>query len=92
MDPNFTDAIFDLGATYYNWGVDIIKEANVKGEDTDAFKEKFNRAQPLLEKVSEMKKDDPQVWETLGTIYARMGQQDKAMKAFERADKIRKGN
>jgi Tfp pilus assembly protein PilF len=44
-----------------------------------------------MEKVTECKKDDYNVWETMGTIYARLGQQDKAMKAFDQADKIRKG-
>ncbi|MEK6566251.1 MAG: tetratricopeptide repeat protein, partial [Bacteroidota bacterium] len=92
IDPNFVDAIFDLGATYYNWGVDIIKAANDKGEDTEEFKDKFKKALPYMEKVSEMKKDDPSVWETLGTMYARLGQSDKAKSAFEKADKIRKGN
>lgn len=92
IDPNFVDAIFDLGATYYNWGVDIIKAANDKGEDTEEYKDKFKKALPYMEKVSEMKKDDPTVWETLGTMYARLGQSAKAKNAFEKADKIRKGN
>jgi Flp pilus assembly protein TadD len=43
-----------------------------------------------MEKVAECKKEDANIWETMGTIYARLGQQDKAMKAFDQADKIRK--
>jgi tetratricopeptide (TPR) repeat protein len=92
IDPNDADATFDLGATYYNWGVDIIRAAEEKGETTEAYKEKFEKALPYMEKVSQAKSDDPQVWETLGTIYARLGQQEKALQAFDRADKIRKGN
>ena len=91
LDPNDCDALFDLAATYYNWGVDIIKDADEKGEPNDAYKEKFQAALPYMEKVTDCKKDDVNVWETLGTVYARLGQQDKAMKAFEQADKIRKG-
>ncbi len=92
LDPVYTDALFEIGATYYNWGVDMIREAQEKGSESDAYKEKFQAALPNLEKVAELKKTDPSVWETLGTIYARLGQSDKAMKALDTADKIRKGN
>jgi len=34
--------------------------------------------------------EDARVWSTLGTIYALLGQTDKAMKALDEADKIRK--
>ena len=90
IDPNDVEATFDLGATYYNWGVDLIKSADEKGEPNDSYKPKFEAALPLMERVTEMKKDDATVWETLGTIYARLGNQDKALNAFEQADRIRK--
>lgn len=92
IDPAYADALFEIGATYYNWGVDMIREAQEKGAESDAYKEKFQAALPNLEKVAEMKKDDPTVWDTLATIYARLGQSDKALKALDNADKIRKGN
>jgi len=91
LDPNDCEVVFDIAATYYNWGVDMIKIAEDKSEQSDAYKEKFQAALPYMEKVTECKKDDANVWETMGTIYARLGQQDKAMKAFDQADKIRKG-
>jgi tetratricopeptide (TPR) repeat protein len=91
LDPNDCEVMFDIAATYYNWGVDMIKVAEDKNEPSEAYKEKFQAALPFMEKVSECKKDDANVWETMGTIYARLGQQDKAMKAFDQADKIRKG-
>jgi tetratricopeptide (TPR) repeat protein len=91
IDPNDCDTKFDLAATYYNWGVDIIHEAEDKAEQTVAYKPKFEAALPYMEQVIECKKDDPNIWETLGQIYARLGQQDKAMNAFQQADKVRKG-
>lgn len=91
LDPEYTDALFDLGATYYNWGVDMMRVADEKGEPSTAHKEKFRLALPHIEKVAELKPDDLQVWETLGTIYAQLGMQDKALAAFDRADKIRAG-
>ncbi|HWP81553.1 MAG TPA: tetratricopeptide repeat protein [Bacteroidota bacterium] len=92
IDPEYVDALFDLGATYYNWGVELIRAAEDKGEEPTAFKEKFEKALPYMEKVQTMKKEDATVWETLGTIYARLGLQDKAVKAFDEADKLRKGS
>jgi tetratricopeptide (TPR) repeat protein len=91
IDPSDCDTKFDLAATYYNWGVDIIHEAEDKAEQTVAYKPKFEAALPYMEQVTECKKDDPNIWETLGQIYARLDQQDKAMKAFQQADKVRKG-
>lgn len=92
IDPNDCEALLELAATYYNWGVELISVAREKELDTEEYKPKFEAALPYMEKVTECKKDDPTVWESLGQIYARLGQQDKAMKAFEQADKIRKGN
>lgn len=91
IDPNDCEVLFDIAATYYNWGVDMIRISDEKGDQSEAYKAKFQAALPYMEKVSECKKDDPNVWETMGTIYARLGMQDKAMKAFDQADKIRKG-
>jgi len=89
LDPGFTDALFDLGATYYNWGVDIMKAADEKGTPTNEHKDKFQKALPYIEKVVEQKPDDFMVWETLGTIYAQLGMQEKAIAAFDNADKLR---
>lgn len=91
LDPNDCEVLFDIAATYYNWGVDLIRISDEKNEQSEAYKAKFEAALPYMEKVSECKKEDVNVWETMGTIYARLGQQDKAMKAFDQADKIRKG-
>jgi len=110
IDPNFSDAFYDLGATYYNWGVKIKKEAQEKGDESKNYKEKFEAALPWMVKVTEIKMknaqeaasktgqdwhtqllpEDARVWDSLGTIYALLGQSEKAMKALDEADKIRK--
>lgn len=92
QDNTYTDALFDLGATYYNWGVDLMRAAEERGESSDEHKEKFREGLPYMEEVAEQKPDDARVWETLGTIYAQLGMQDKAVKAFDRSDQIRAGN
>lgn len=90
IDPNDCDVLFDIAATYYNWGVDMIKTSDEKNEQSDAYKAKFQAALPYMERVADCKKEDANIWETMGTIYARLGLQEKAMKAFEQADWIRK--
>jgi tetratricopeptide (TPR) repeat protein len=110
IDPNFSDAFYDLGATYYNWGVKIKKEEQEKGDESKSYKKKFEAALPWMIKVTEIKiknaqetaskngqdwhtqilPEDARIWDTLGTIYAQLGQTEKAMKALDEADKIRK--
>jgi tetratricopeptide (TPR) repeat protein len=90
IDPGFTDAMFDIGATYYNWGVKIKKAAQDKGNESTEYKAKFQDALPWMEKVSKINKDDLKVWDSLGTIYALLGQSQKATKALDEADRIRK--
>ena len=90
IDSNFTDAYYDIGATYYNWGVKMKKAAQENGDESEEYKTKFQEALPWIEKVAEIKKYDAKNWETLGTIYAILGQADKATKALDEADKIRK--
>jgi tetratricopeptide (TPR) repeat protein len=109
IDPEYNDALFDLGATIYNWGVEIKKAAEEKGDESSAYKQKFQEALPWLEKVADLKmkaaqatvkqgavvetelrSSDAVIWNTLGTIYARLGQADKAATALDESDKIRK--
>jgi tetratricopeptide (TPR) repeat protein len=90
LDPEFTDAIYDIGATYYNWGVKMKKASQEKGDESVEYKTKFQAALPWMIKMTEIKKDDPKIWESLGTIYALLGQADNATKALDEADKVRK--
>jgi Flp pilus assembly protein TadD len=90
LDSTFSDAVYDIGATYYNWGVKMKKASQEKGEESEAYKEKFQAALPWMIKVTEIRKDESRLWETLGTIYALLGQTDKATKALDEADKLRK--
>jgi DNA-binding SARP family transcriptional activator len=84
--------MFDFAATYYNWGVDLIKASDEKSEQNVEYKAKWEAALPIFEKLSQMdcKREDAALWETMGAIYARLGMQDKAMKAFDQADKLHK--
>ncbi|MCX7985095.1 MAG: tetratricopeptide repeat protein [Bacteroidetes bacterium] len=90
LDPEFTDAAYEIGATLYNWGVDILKKAQEKGEDSQEYKEKFKEALPYLESVVAKRPEDWRIWQTLGTIYARLGDTEKAMKALDKVEELQK--
>ena len=90
IDSSFSDAIYDIGATYYNWGVKMKKASQEKGDESEEYKLKFKAALPWMIKVTEVRKDESRLWETLGTIYALLGQADKATKALDEADRLRK--
>ncbi len=91
LDENYADAMMELGTTYYNWGVEILRVAQEKNSDDQSYKEKLKKALPYFEKYTQLSPGEPLVWETLANIYGRTGQTDKAVKAIEEADRIRKG-
>jgi tetratricopeptide (TPR) repeat protein len=92
IDSSFSDAFYDIGATYYNWGVKMKKASQEKGDESEEYKTKFQAALPWMKKMTEIKKDDARIWETLGTIYALLGQAENATKALDEADKLRKAS
>lgn len=92
LDSTFGDVYYEIGVTYYNWGVDIVRQAEKDESLMPAAKEKFAQARPYIERVAaEFRKDDPQIYETLGRIYAQIGEQEKAIEAFNKADALRNG-
>ncbi len=104
IDPDYADARYNLGVAYLNWGVAMRKSATDQAEadqkkagkgnqvKTDlTFLEKFKLALPYLEKSSEVRPDDAALWQQLGRLYAILNQPAKSKAAFERADKLVKG-
>ncbi len=60
IDPNFSDALYDIGATYYNWGVKLKKIGQEKGDESMDYKKKFESALPWMIKVADMKTKNAQ--------------------------------
>ncbi|MBL1212037.1 MAG: tetratricopeptide repeat protein [Ignavibacteriae bacterium] len=90
IDPAYTNAIYNLAVTYVRWGTTIREEEEAKGEDiTDAYKEKFELALPNLEAYLVSNPEDASVWELLGKVYGNLGNNEKSMEAFEKADQLR---
>lgn len=90
IDPDYTNAVYNLAVTYIRWGAKIREEMEEKGEVSDAYKEKFNAAIPYLEKYLAVNPKEPTIWELLGKVYANLGMKEKSEEAFNKADQYRK--
>ncbi len=92
LDSTFSSAVYNIAATYVNWGVVEQNKLKAAGKEDDvSYKEKFRLALPYLEKVVAEKSDNIQMLELLGQVYANLNMKDKALEAYDKADAIRKG-
>ncbi|MCH2214595.1 MAG: tetratricopeptide repeat protein [Flavobacteriales bacterium] len=89
IDPDYFDAIYNLGAFYFNRGVEMNNEAN-EIEDNDAYKAKreeakvvFSQGLPHLEKAHELDPSDMGAMASLQQLYATLNMTEKyqSMKA-----------
>jgi tetratricopeptide (TPR) repeat protein len=92
LDPNFKNALYNLAVSYVKWGAGIKKEIDEKGDKSEAYKDKFRLAIPPLEKLTQMEPKELIYWDLLGKVYANTDNEAKAKDAFDREDKLRKGN
>ncbi|MDL2265821.1 tetratricopeptide repeat protein [Parabacteroides sp. OttesenSCG-928-G21] len=75
VDPNYTEALIDLGRVYYNKGVHVQEEANMLSDNTKyqeevaKAKEYYNKALPYFVKARETKPDEREVLVALRGIY-----------------------
>ncbi len=92
LDSSFSDALYNIAATYVNWGVADQAKMKAAGKDDDVtYKERFRSALPYLESVVIIKKNDVLMWELLGQVYANLNMKEKALQAYDKADAIRQG-
>ncbi|MEQ8909592.1 MAG: tetratricopeptide repeat protein [Vicingaceae bacterium] len=88
LDPKFFDAIYNLGAMYYNQGVEWnnkassydIKEKEKYETATKKANEYFEKAKPVLENAHELNPEDKSTMASLVKIYAILGENDKYTK------------
>jgi len=83
LNPNYFDPHYNLGAYYYNVGVDIFQESS---EITDLAEieamdqlghDELELALPYLEKAYELKPNDRRTMESLKMVYAMLEMTDK---------------
>ena len=92
IDPEFFNANYNLGALYYNKGVQQIEVANAvppnENERYQAETKKadiwWEKALPYMEKCNELQPDDSMVLESLKNLYYRMKQMDKYNAVLEK--------
>lgn len=90
IDPNYSNALFNLAVANVQWGTSMVDEAAKTGDDVDeSYKAKYEAALPPLEKFLELNPDDSRAWEVAGKVYANLGMGDKSEAAFEKADALR---
>lgn len=103
VDVIYTNANYNLGVAYQNWGVSLKEQAEKKAEEDQksgkkdknvqgdqSYKEKFNSARVYFEKTSELRPEDPVVWQQLGKLYAVLNMSEKAKAAFKKFDELNK--
>ena len=101
IDPDYSDAVYNLGVAYLNWGVTLKNKEDQKAEEAarkgrnakmdKTFQDKFRAAVPHLEKAAEQRPDDALLWQQLGRVYANLNMVEKSKAAFEKFDAIMKG-
>jgi len=89
LDPNYDNAIYNLGVTYVKWGTAMNKEAEAQGVISEDYKQKYQMALPYLEQVVEKDPKNAQMWEILGKVYGVLGMNEDANNAFKKADELR---
>ncbi len=95
LDPEYWNAVYNVGAAYVNWGVEVQTNAS-PNSDPDSLRKaisaKFEKALPYLEKFSNYKASDPNIWELLGKVYAYLNEVQKAQDAIQKSDSLRQAH
>jgi tetratricopeptide (TPR) repeat protein len=86
IKPDYFDAVYNLGAIYFNRAAELLAEANKipfnEQKKYDAAlakaKEEFKKAQPHLEKAHQLDAKDMNTLVSLQQMYAQLGMMDKS--------------
>jgi tetratricopeptide (TPR) repeat protein len=82
IDANYFDALYNLGALYFNQGVELNNAANDADDKTyaklrDQAKAKFVEAEPFLDRAKALQPEDCNTLISLRQLYAFTNQTDK---------------
>jgi tetratricopeptide (TPR) repeat protein len=96
VDSNYFDAMFNLGAIYYNKGGEVINEANKLPINETAKYDKMladgnnylNLALPYLEKCEILQPKDKATLVSLKEIYTRLNMKEKQMGVNEKLNNL----
>ncbi len=96
INNDYFDANYNLGAIYFNQGVEYFKEADQlpleKKKEYDALMEKvkdqFQQALPYFEKAHEGNAEDLSTLDSMNKIYRQLGNYDKSKEVKAKIDAI----
>lgn len=103
IDPNYSDALYSIGALYYNRAASMTLELNKYADDYskeglkkyEELKEKifkeFDKALPYFQKAEALNPDDVNTLIALKEIYARKDNLEMSNEFKERLDKVQAG-
>lgn len=100
IDPDYLDANFNYAVYNYNKAADLLAKARDMDLQTyrkegkkieKEAKEYLRKAKPYFEKALELAPEELAVVETLQTVYAQLGETDKAEEMMNLADKLKEG-
>lgn len=85
LKPDFYDALYNLGAMYFNKGAEKVNAANevppkqqkLYNDLMNEAKDWFSKAQPIFERAHAINPEDISTIRSLRDIYARTGDDDK---------------
>ncbi len=97
LKPDYFDAIYNLGALYFNEGAEMSNNANKippsKVAEYEAakkkFEAKFNEALPYLEKAYQINPKDFGTLQSLSQLYIRLGNTTKSAEMKKAMDAIK---
>jgi len=93
IDPQFEDGLYNLGVSYLQSGAKLRSQEDPKSKNKSSkvYEDLFKKSRETLERLKDLRPNDPEVWEALGQAYANLNMQKMASEAFTKADAIRKG-
>lgn len=97
IKPDYFDAYYNLGALFFNKGVEVFDFSNsIPPDQFDAYEkakakymEYWNKAIPYLEKASELTPNDLPTLQALKSLYARMNMPEKLKGVTDRINALK---
>jgi tetratricopeptide (TPR) repeat protein len=83
IDPNYADALSNLGRVYYNQGVNklgdanMINDAKLYQEESEKARDLFRKAMPYFQKVREINPEERDAMVALRSIYYNLNMNDE---------------
>ncbi|MGJ3234332.1 tetratricopeptide repeat protein [Marivirga sp.] len=101
IDPDYLDANFNYAVYYYNKAADLLAKA--RDMDLQTYKKEgkkiekealgyLEKSKPYFEKALEIAPEELAVIETLQTVYAQLGEKEKAEKMMKKAEELGGGS